>query len=47
MYEWKNAEYVCINFGEAYSSEEIKDKSLCINDDIGEVLIKLTDIYGG
>lgn len=47
VYEWKNAEYVCINFGEAYAPEEIKDKSLCINDDIGEVLIKLTDIYFG
>lgn len=30
--------YVCINKGEAYVPREIMEKSVCINDDIGEVL---------
>jgi len=33
-----NAQYVCINFGEAFAPYEIGKRSLCINDDIGEVL---------
>lgn len=33
-----NAQYVCINFGEAFVPYEIEKRSLCINDDIGEVL---------
>lgn len=33
-----NAQYVCINFGEAFAPYEIEKRSLCINDDIGEVL---------
>ena len=36
--EWENAVYVCLNRGEAYAPDEIKDKSLCINGDIGEIL---------
>ncbi len=43
--EWKNAQYICINAKEAYASEEIKDRSICIQADIGEVLCQL-DIYG-
>lgn len=34
----QNAQYVCINFGEAFAPYEIGKRSLCINDDIGEVL---------
>lgn len=30
--------YVCINKGEAYVPREIMERSVCINDDIGEVL---------
>ncbi len=37
-YEWKNAMYACLNYGEAFAPEEIKNKSICINGDIGAVL---------
>lgn len=37
-YEWKNAVYACINLGEAYAPNEIRTKSVCINEDIGNVL---------
>lgn len=40
-HEWKNAMYVCLNYGEAYAPNEIKKKSICINGDIGEILDKL------
>jgi hypothetical protein len=33
--------YACINKGEAYCPEEINDRSLCIDGDIGEVLRSL------
>ena len=36
-----NAQYVCINFGEAFAPYEIEKRSLCINDDIGGVLQEL------
>lgn len=39
--EWKNAEYICINAKEAYAPEGIKDRSICIRADIGEVLAAL------
>ena len=32
------ASYVCLNRGEAYAPEEIRRKSVCMNDDIGEIL---------
>lgn len=38
VHEWKNVEYICINAKEAYVPEKIKDKSICIKADIGEVL---------
>lgn len=41
--EWEKAAYACINLGEAYAPEEIKAKSICINEDIGGVLQKLID----
>lgn len=40
-YEWRNAKYVCLNYGEAYAPDEIKMKSICINGDIGEILNQL------
>lgn len=40
---WTNAAYVCINMGEAYAPEEIKDKSVCINGDINDILNKLLE----
>ncbi len=40
---YKNPEavYACVNFGEAYCPEEIRDRSICINGDIREVLAEL------
>ncbi len=40
-HEWKDAVYVCLNYGEAYAPEEIEKKSICINGDIGEILYQL------
>ena len=41
--EWQDAFYISINLGEAYvpSHEKFESKSLCIDSDIGEVLMKL------
>ena len=36
-----NAGYACINFGEAVVPLKIEKQSICINDDIGEVLKKM------
>jgi len=36
-----NAAYACINFGEAVVPPKIEKQSICINDDIGEVLKKM------
>lgn len=36
--DWPDATYVCLNYGEAYAPEEIREKSICINGDIGSVL---------
>lgn len=41
VYEWKNAVYVCINAKDAYALEEIKDRSICIQADIADVLKQL------
>lgn len=40
--EWPDATYACLNFGEAFTPVEIQDKSICINDDIGDVLKQLS-----
>lgn len=39
--KWENATYTCINAGDAAAPEEIKQKSICINGDIGDVLSQL------
>lgn len=36
-----DANYVCLNYGEAYVPDEIREKSLCMNGDIGEILNKI------
>ena len=38
---WQQATYACLNFGEACLPDEIKQRSICINGDVGEVLSKL------
>ena len=32
------AVYACVNAGEAYVPKEIRDRSICINGDIGQIL---------
>lgn len=39
--DWKDAMYICLNYGEAYAPNEIREKSICINADIGEILDRL------
>lgn len=39
--KWENATYACINAGDAAAPEEIKQKSICINGDIGSVISQL------
>ncbi len=39
--EWPDATYACINLGQAFAPDEIKEKSICINGDIGETLSEL------
>ena len=34
----ENASYICINLGESFCSEEISDRSICVNADIGKVI---------
>ena len=36
--EWPDATYACVNYGEAFAPVELRDKSICIDDDIGNVL---------
>ena len=36
--EWPDAVYACVNYGEAFTPEEILDKSICVDGDIGSVL---------
>ena len=38
---FQHAFYVCLNQGEAYAPDEIRDKSVCVNKDIGEVIRRL------
>ena len=38
VHERKNVEYICINNKEIHVPEEIKDRAICIQADIGEVL---------
>ena len=35
---YEKAVYACLNYGEAFCLGEIKDRSICIDGDIGEVL---------
>lgn len=38
--ENKNAVYACVNYNEAFCPEEIRKQSICIDGDIGEVLVE-------
>ena len=37
-YDWPAATYACLNYGEANAPEEIREKSICINGDVGMIL---------
>lgn len=37
----EKAKYICINLNEAYAPNEIKNKSICINEDITDVIKKI------
>ena len=37
----KNAVYACLNYGQAQSPREIADRSICIDEDIAQVLKEL------
>jgi NAD-dependent SIR2 family protein deacetylase len=39
--KWPAATYACLNYGEAYAPDEIAQKSICINEDTGNILEKL------
>ena len=39
--KWQHAHYICLNYGQAYAPDEIRDKSVCVNKDIGEVIRRL------
>ena len=39
--KWQHAHYICLNCGQAYAPDEIKDKSVCVNKDIDEVIRRL------
>ena len=39
--QWPDASYACLNHGEAYAPEEIRDRSICISGDIREILMNL------
>lgn len=41
VHGWTDAVYACLNLNEAFAPEEIKQKSICINDDIGHILYKI------
>lgn len=43
VYNNPNAAYVCINLSEIYIPTEIKKQSICIDNDIGDVLKHLTN----
>ncbi len=36
------ATYACLNYGEAYAPSEIKDRSICMDEDIKKIILKLT-----
>lgn len=41
----ENAVYACVNYGEAFCPGEIKERSICIDEDTGEVFEKLLNNF--
>ena len=44
-YQNPKAVYVCINYGQAWAPEEIGKRSICLDEDIGEILLKLKNNF--
>ena len=42
-YDNKKAVYACLNYGESFCPEKINDRSICIDGDIGEILLQLKE----
>ena len=42
-YDNKKAVYACLNYGEAFCPEKINERSICIDGDIGEILLQLKE----
>jgi hypothetical protein len=40
-YQWPDATYACLNVNDTRVPDQIQAKSICINEDIGEVLANL------
>ena len=40
-YDNPKAVYACLNFNEAFCSEQISDRSICINGDIFDILMAI------
>ena len=41
---WPEATYACINYGQAYTADEIEDRSICINGDIGQIIHSISNM---
>ena len=41
--DWPEATYACLNYGEAYAPEEIREKSICINGDVGMIMNQMLE----
>ncbi len=39
--EWRDAVYICLNNGEADAPSALRERSLCLNGDIGEILARM------
>ena len=37
------AVYACLNDGQAYAPDALKEQAICVEEDIGEILQRLTD----
>ena len=44
-YQNPKAVYVCINYGQAWAPPEIGKRSICLDEDIGEILLKLKNNF--
>ena len=42
-YQNPNAVYACLNYGEVYAPDEIKDQSILVDEDIRDVFMKISD----